>query len=424
MDEAFASQFVSAPMGKIFRGRRNVIAVVGVLDDIDDVDSGSAFLFDALSGTELAKLIPSDGTVDDWFSFSLAIDDSIVVVGARNTDGIVIRSESVYLFEAFTGLQIAKLFADDGAQYDSFGHSVAIENGLIAVGATGDDDNGDHSGSVYLFSAITGVQIAKLQPSDGRVSQVFGSSIAIDNGIIAIGASQDGDNGPNAGAAYLFNASTGAQMFKLLPNDGEAQDMFGNSIDIDNGIVVIGAAGDDDTGFAAGSAYLFNASTGTQIAKLYASDGDSADLFGNSVSIVRGVAAIGVRWRDGDNGEAYGSAYLFDAFNGVQIVKLLPSDGAEGEQFGRAIAIDNGMVAVGAWHDDDLGIDSGSAYVFDVSCHIVDISRDGEVNVTDLLNLLANWGACPGPCPQDITADGNVNVTDLLKLFSKWGPCP
>ena len=32
------------------------------------------------------------------------------------------------------------------------------------------------------------------------------------------------DNGENSGSAYLFDTTTGAQIAKLLPSDGEAQD--------------------------------------------------------------------------------------------------------------------------------------------------------------------------------------------------------
>jgi len=52
-----------------------------------------------------------------------------------------------------------------------------------------------------------------------------------------------------------------------------------------------------------------------------------------------------------------------------------------------------------------------------------DISGDGQINVTDLLGLLAAWGPNPGH-PADINGDGQVNVTDLLALLAAWGICP
>lgn len=53
-----------------------------------------------------------------------------------------------------------------------------------------------------------------------------------------------------------------------------------------------------------------------------------------------------------------------------------------------------------------------------------DSNGDTQVNVTDLLTLLASWGPCPAQCPPDSNSDGSVNVIDLLALLAGWGPCP
>jgi hypothetical protein len=52
-----------------------------------------------------------------------------------------------------------------------------------------------------------------------------------------------------------------------------------------------------------------------------------------------------------------------------------------------------------------------------------DFDGDGLVNISDLLDLLAAWGGCPG-CPTDLNGDDQVNVSDLLLLLAAWGPCP
>ena len=82
------------------------------------------------------------------------------------------------LFDITTGRQIAKLLPDDGAAFDWFGQSVAISGETAIVGAFGDDDNGDLSGSAYLFDTTTSRQIAKLLPDDGAAGDEFGWSVA------------------------------------------------------------------------------------------------------------------------------------------------------------------------------------------------------------------------------------------------------
>jgi len=44
-----------------------------------------------------------------------------------------------------------KLTASGGVEGDYFGYSVAIDVDTIAVGSLGDDDNGEESGSAYVF---------------------------------------------------------------------------------------------------------------------------------------------------------------------------------------------------------------------------------------------------------------------------------
>ena len=87
--------------------------------------------------------------------------------------------------------------------------------------------------------------------------------------------------------------------------------------------------------------------------------------------------------------------------------------------------------------DDDgvAHVDMGSFERFFTCCADV-AAFDHNVNVTDLLALLAAWGDCPDPCkivpctinkpdtcPADIFRDCNVNVTDLLIILGAWGSC-
>ncbi len=118
------------------------------MNDDTGTDSGSAYLFDATTGQQIAKLLPNDGAENDWFGFDVAgylDDDNGSLSGSAN------------LFETTSGQQIAKLLPDDGAQDDRFGWSVAISGTTVIVGAYGHDDNGDFSGSAYIFERDEGV---------------------------------------------------------------------------------------------------------------------------------------------------------------------------------------------------------------------------------------------------------------------------
>jgi hypothetical protein len=182
----------------------------------------------------------------------------VLEVQAQNNFGSDIATLTVNIK---TVEQLAKMIASDGASSDYFGYSVAIDNNYMIIGAYGDDNN---TGSAYLFSinTTTGAvtQTAKLTASDGAADDYFGRSVAIDNNYMIIGAYRDDDDGSSSGSAYLFsiNTTTGAatQTAKLTASDGAAGDSFGISVAIDNNYAVIGAYRDDDNGNASGSAYL------------------------------------------------------------------------------------------------------------------------------------------------------------------------
>jgi FG-GAP repeat protein len=382
----------------------NGIIAVGADGEENGQPSGAAYLFRASTGVQSERLVPNDGVIDNRFGTSIAIDGGIVVVGAHWDEDNGTDSGAAYLFSAATGVQIAKIHPNNGKAFDRFGYRVAIGGGVIAIGADGDDDFGNESGSVYLFSASSGGQIAKLIPNDGAPFDFFGISVSISNGVVAVGARNDDDNGSNSGSAYLFDVATGVQIAKILPSDGSEFDRFGSSIAINNGIVAVGATDDDDNGNGSGSVYLFDASNGAQLFKLLPSDGAAGDRFGHSIAIDNGVVAVGAR-DDDENGSNSGSAYLFDVSTGEQLVKLLPSDGSGGHLFGQSISIDNGIVVAGADRDNDNGATSGSAYLF------------GEVESTFITHTVHgqvpeefNPFASPGP-PAWITS-----VTDAVEL--------
>ena len=56
-----------------------------------------------------------------------------------------------------------------------------------------------------------------------------------------------------------------------------------------------------------------------------------------------------------------------------------------------------------------------------VNCY-EDVNQDGQVDVNDLLSVIAAWGPCKG-WPEDIDESGTVDVSDLLAIIAAWGPC-
>ncbi len=390
--------------------------VVGAWGDDYGVENvGSAYVFVKPEGSwsetlhQSAKLRPSDGAQRDEFGFSVAISGDTVVVGSSYDSDNGEWSGSAYVFVEPEGgwsgtlTESAKLLPSDGAAGDRFGYSVAIGGDTIAVGAWGDDDNGDIAGSAYVFVEPVGGwsgtlnQSAKLLAAGGAEFDYFGDSVAISGDTVVVGADGDDDNGNNSGSAYVFVEPVGGwsgtlnQSAKLLAADGAAEDAFGGSVATggDGGAVVVGAAGDDDNGDGSGAAYVFVEPEGgwsgtvNESAKLLAADGAAGDGFGECLAVSDDASSVVVGVQgDDDKGDDAGSAYVFvepgEGWSGTldMSAKLLAADGVAEDWFGASVAISGDIVVVGAFGNDDNDDDSGSAYVFEGSPSGLAIAKD------------------------------------------------
>ncbi len=96
--------------------------------------------------------------------------------------------------------EVAKLLASDGAAFDQFGNSVAVDGDTAVVGAPTHEGAGNVSGSAYVFryDGTDWTEEARLTASDGGFNDQFGHAVALDGGTAVVGASwDDDDNEPN-----------------------------------------------------------------------------------------------------------------------------------------------------------------------------------------------------------------------------------
>ncbi len=80
----------------------------------------------------------------------------------------------------------------------------------------------------------------------------FGWSVDLDGNTAIVGAWQDDDNGFRSGSAYSFDVVTGNQLLKIIPTDGKANGYFGVSVGISGDKVIVGARGSKTTVNASG----------------------------------------------------------------------------------------------------------------------------------------------------------------------------
>ncbi len=187
-------------------------------DDDNDSNSGSAYIFYNNAGTweQQTKLTASDGYFGDFFGYSVSISGDFAVVGAYLSNGSYYDSGSAYIFYNNNGTwtQQTKLTASDGISYGYFGAAVSISGNYVIVGAWGDDGNDvTDSGSSYIFYNNEGIwdQQLKLTADDGAVNDYFGFSVSISGDNVIIGAYSNNDDGDDSGSAYIFGSTITTQ---------------------------------------------------------------------------------------------------------------------------------------------------------------------------------------------------------------------
>lgn len=375
------------------------MALIGAYhDDLEGAgDVGSAYVF-VRSGTNWshqAKLVAGDGTYEDNFGKSVALNGDTALVGAHYHEadvGPYTGSAYVFVREGTNWSQQARLEAADRSAYDWFGFSVALDGGTALVGAERDDTTaGTDVGSAYIFvrDGTNWSQRAKLEAGAGRDSDVFGDSVALDGDTALIGAAWDDTlAGSDAGSAHVFVriGTNWSHHAKLDAGDGAVDDRFGFSVALDGNTALVGVVFDDTAaGSSAGSAYVLirDGTNWSQQARLLAEDGSAGDNLGCAVALAGDVALVGARFDDTFAGSNAGSAYVFirNGSNWSQQAKLLAENGAADDMFGYTVALDGDTALVGAhYHDTSSGTDAGSGYVF---------VRDGT-NWNQQANLEAN----------------------------------
>ena len=353
-------------------------------------------------------LLAFDGDLHAGVGGRVLFDPANITIGNPSGSELTWRRE-----ESAFSLGITTI----GGNENDFGQSLAIEGTLLAIGLHSQDNN---RGAVYLYTGADSANFSALvlQGKLGHVSgatglgsiptgENFGEAVAIDNGRLAVGAPQRASN-VGRGAVYLFDgvgadfsalnyvktvsSAAGAVSMPTLDNI----EYFGASLDLDGDLLVVGAYNDNAGGPSRGEVYLFSGMNSASFASLayqnsltsgsvavaagmpVLADGDA---FGRSVSIDGGLLAVGAIGDD-TGGTDRGAVHLFSGFStadgsdysGLTWQGKITSGSTatasgmlaigDNDEFGYAVDLNGGRLAVGAPGSGFGNTLAGSLYVF------------------------------------------------------------
>jgi len=212
---------------------------------------------------------------DDGYGV-IAVSGNTLVVGAATdvTNGVTGGAVYVYVRDGHTWSLQQKLFASDRANFDQFGIAVDIVGDTIVVGAHGDNDEGFQTGAVYVFrrNGTTWTEEQKLKASDAAPDSAFGSSVALSEQTIAIGAPSESSGALSSGAVYVFvnDGTSWQQQGKIKANSAMNNQQLGSTVSVSGDTIVAAAPGEligepaDDFNnvLSKGAVYIFDR-TGT-----------------------------------------------------------------------------------------------------------------------------------------------------------------
>jgi hypothetical protein len=131
----------------------------------------------------------------------------------------------------------------DATGADRYGVWVALDDDTVVVGAPWGEVDGTASGEAHVFKRSGGVWIrrAELHAADGAAEDHFGIDVALDGDTALIGATGNDDTGYDSGSAYVFRlcdhrmtitADAGDTLISLTPDPGVFDVVAGSLSDL------------------------------------------------------------------------------------------------------------------------------------------------------------------------------------------------
>jgi len=315
--------------------------------------TGKAVLFDRESGRVLREFSPSSPLGDDLFGLSVSLTANRVIVGAPRGKGPRRRPVGlVAIFDRSTGA-LQQVIASPNQSAAAFGHAVAAQDLLVAVGDPGASTATEFEvGEAYLVDVTTGkVRRTFVSPhARSRSSDGFGHAVTFLGPILAVSAPRSGTG--DHGQVFLFDRESGRLQRILASPDPQPNEYFGWALASDEELLVVGALGRGTTQPEAGVVYLYT-NAGDFLRTLEAPEPRKGDHFGESVALLPGHVIVGAPGHDSAGVDA-GAIFVFHRKTGtLQAMLANPSDTTGvADLFGLSVSGAGNHLAVGSPYGD------------------------------------------------------------------------
>lgn len=344
----------------------SVLLSAGDTNTLGDVSGWAASLHTRTAGGPtnwgLEKLFQVQGSPAE-FGAALGMSRTFMVAGMPGENA---NSGAAYVWHLSdeggrkAWYPVARLAKEFPAAGDRFGASIAVYNPVdsfggpelsawVAVGAPGEFTD---KGAVYIYqvNSVIGqsaLPVVKQLAPPYDTNSLFGTSVALNDRFLFVGAPLSDISGVNHGATYVYEINTGGTnnwgMYRTnaAPSAGLG---FGSKLSIDGSVLCVTRPYTNGTG---PSVFVYAKNTGgtdnwgfvTNIPPPAGSPGG----FGASIDNMSSIILVGA------TGTTNGKAYVMTlSVTGANVMAVMEGSTNEGPSFGSSIDFDNGLIAVGA----------------------------------------------------------------------------
>jgi hypothetical protein len=251
--------------------------------------AGEVFVFDSTGAFERSFSTPTQ-QLEAQFGFSLSeIDSNRVIVGAyRFGTGGAFQRGAAFVHDVNSGGLLRTIENPTPQTEDFFGFNVAAVSGdRVLIGSHNDDTAASNAGALYLFDASTGGLLKTYLNPQAQVNSYFGLYFVPvgDDKVLVSAIEADVPSGTDAGAAYLIDLASGTTLKTFVNPNPNSADFFGNRMAvIGDQWLAISAPRDDTDAPDTGIVYIYDQTTYELVATIHNPEPGNNDGFGFGMS--------------------------------------------------------------------------------------------------------------------------------------------